>query len=81
MGQWVTGASKDIEIIRYFNILFTSDNGPRDFTMLGKVERKVTEEMNTQLGGTKSPSPDIMPLLFYQHYCKIVRPSVTSAIL
>ena len=85
------------EFLRYFSELFSSSNNCQPESALDTIQSLVIDDMNrllnaefteeevkvalNQMAPLKSPGPDGMPPLFFQHYWDLVGKNITTYVL
>jgi hypothetical protein len=97
-GNWVEGTAmlKSL-VLDYFSNLFTSEVPAIDHAVLGKIQPKVTQDMNERLmapfsahdvkkavfsiGDFKAPEPDGLHALFYKNFWNLFGNQITVEIL
>ena len=86
-----------IEVTDFFTNLYSSSNSCQLELALGAIEAVVTDDMNRepvanfkeceihealkQMAPLKSPGPDGMPPLFFQHFWDLVGKEISSSVL
>lgn len=93
-GNWMEGSSElNSHILNYFNHLFASEVQQTDPIILQRVQRKVTDQMNSfllapytpddvkkaifSIGDIKAPGPDGLHAVFFKKYWHILGDKIT----